>query len=423
MCTAIITPKKLSGTITAPPSKSESHRAIICAALADGNSEIQNVSLSNDVLATINAIKVLGARVTFVENKIIINGSPCFATNFAKINCDESATTLRFLMPLVASFGIKTTFIRKASLLKRPLTPYYSCLTKQGVSLSSSETLPLEVSGKLQPGKFALPGNISSQFISGLLFSLPILKHDSEIVLTSPLESSGYVDLTIDILSKFGITINKINSGFFIPGRQTYKPTNYNVTGDWSSASFFAVAGAIGGEVSIDGLSLDSQQSDKAILKILEKFKVKHAFNDNCLTVFPSSFSGADIFSAQIPDLIPPISILSALSNGISKIWGASRLKFKESNRLKAIYSCLENFGVDVQETSDGLIITGTNKLSKCSLNSYGDHRIVMAMAIAATVADGKVKISDAQNIHKSYPDFFEDFIKLGGNVNVVSLG
>ena len=423
MSTAIITPKKLTGTITAPPSKSESHRAIICAALADGNSEIQNVSLSNDVLATINAIKALGARVTFAENKIIINGSSCFATNLAKIDCDESATTLRFLIPLVAAYDIETTFLRKPSLVKRPLDPYYSCLTKQGVNLSNSENPNLEVSGKLQPGKFTLPGDVSSQFISGLLFSLPTLKLDSEIIITSSLESEGYVDLTIDILSKFGITINKTSSGFFIPGKQTFKPANYTVTGDWSAASFFAVAGAIGEKVSIDGLSLNSLQSDKAILKVLEKFQIKYTFENNCLTVFPTEFSGVDIFSAQIPDLVPPISILSALCKGSSKIWGASRLKFKECNRLKAIYSCLKNFGVELEETSDGLLINGTERLFKCSLNSFGDHRIVMAMAIAATVAQGKVTISEAQNIHKSYPNFFEDFIKLGGDVNVVSLG
>ncbi|MBR1778955.1 MAG: 3-phosphoshikimate 1-carboxyvinyltransferase, partial [Clostridia bacterium] len=411
----------LSGTINAPPSKNELHRVILCAALADGNSEIQNFNLTNDIMATINAIKILGARVSFIDKKIIINGSSTFSTALPKINCDESSTTLRLLIPMVASRGVRTTFLAKDVLYKKPLFPYFSSLLEHGVAFTN-QNLPFTVSGNLTPGKFTLRGDISSQFLSGLLISLPSLKLDSEIILTSPLESSGCVDLTIDVLSKFGIEIIKTNSGFWVPGKQTFKPTNYTITGDWSLASFFAVSGAIGEEISIKGLSIESKQADKSILKVFERFHINHSFEKDCLTVSPSEFSGANIFAAQTPDLVPPISILSAFCKGSSKILGTSRLKYKESNRLKAIYTCLNKFGVEIWDTSDGFIIKGSASLSKCSLNSFADHRVVMAMAIAATVADGKVYISDAQSIHKSYPHFFEDFIKLGGRVNVVDL-
>ena len=398
MCTAIITPKKLSGTITAPPSKSELHRAIICAAMAEGPSEINNVSLSNDVLATLNAVKALGASVMFAENKLMINGSSAFKGNKVEIDCDESGSTLRFLIPIVASFGIDATFRGKEGLAKRPLGPYLYTLPEHGVNINFNNRFPLNLSGCLKGGRFAVPGDISSQFISGLLFALPRLSHDSEIYISSPLESSNYVDLTIGILSHFGIEIIKKENTFFIPGKQTFKAATYNVGGDWSSASFFAVAGALCDTVHINGLSVDSLQGDKAILKVLEKYGINYNFSGDMLSVYPSKINPTDIY------------------------WGASRLKYKESNRLKAIFQYLKVFGADLEETDDGFIINGKSEFSKCALKGCNDHRIVMAMAIAATVATGKVSISDAQSIHKSYPNFFEDFIKLGGIVNVISL-
>lgn len=422
MCTAIITPKKLSGTITAPPSKSELHRAIICAVMAEGPSEINNVSLSNDILATLNAVKALGASVMFAENKLMINGSSAFKGNKVEIDCDESGSTLRFLIPIVASFGIDATFRGKEGLAKRPLGPYLDTLPGHGVNINFNNRFPLNLSGCLKGGRFAVPGDISSQFISGLLFALPRLSHDSEIYISSPLESSNYVDLTIGILSHFGIEIIKKENTFFIPGKQTFKAATYNVGGDWSSASFFAVAGALGDTVHINGLSVDSLQGDKAILKVLEKYGINYNFSGDMLSVYPSEINPTDIYSAQIPDLVPILSVLAAKANGPSKIWGASRLKYKESNRLRAIFQYLKVFGADLEETDDGFIINGKSEFSKCALKGCNDHRIVMAMAIAATVAAGKVSISDAQAIHKSYPNFFEDFIKLGGIVNVISL-
>lgn len=424
MTMAVISPKKLCGIVTVPPSKSELHRVIICAALSKGTSTIYPVELSNDVLATVNAVKALGASAKFIDGKLVVNGNNTFKSKDISINCDESASTLRFLIPISSLSGTEVTFLGSDSLSKRPIDTYLNVLPKQGVSIKLLEekAFPLKVKGKIKPGKIELPGNISSQFISGLLLVLPLLNSDSEIILTTPLESSGYVDLTLDVMKSFSVEVRKTKTGFFIRGSQNYKAREYKIEGDWSSAAFWILAGALGGNIEIKGLSLNSKQPDKSILSVVSRFGGNISFIDDVLKVSGGNLKATEVYSAQFPDLVPVLAILGARSMGLTRIWGASRLKFKESNRLDAMYNCLKKINVNIEKTDDGLLISGGNQFKGSRLDCFEDHRIVMAMAIAGTVSDGKTVLKDAQSIRKSYPEFFDHFERLGGLVNVISL-
>ncbi len=422
MSVALITPHNLSGTINVPPSKSQTHRAIICALLARDVSEIYPVDVSNDIMSTINAVRAFGASVQFVSNRLLIDSRYAFRDKSANIDCCECGSTLRFFIPIAAAFSINTCFNGRDSLRKRPLKVYLDVLSKFGVYYASKGGLPLQISGKLFPGEYKIPGNISSQFISGLLLSLPTLNADSEIVLTTLLESSSYIDMTIHVMKKFGVNVIKTERGYRIPGNQKYKPAIFNVEGDWSQGAFFIAAGLLGSPMVLRGLDKKSVQGDRAIVSIIERMggDIEHFGKE--IRVYPSKLSGTRIYASQIPDLVPILSILAASANGVTEIFGASRLRFKESNRLNAIYSNLNKLGVKVTELDDGLLIEGRPSFLKANLNGYNDHRIVMAMAIAAIRAQGKICIDDANSIGKSYPMFFEEYNRLKGIVNVLDL-
>lgn len=422
MSTALITPHALSGTLDVPPSKSDAHRAIICALLAKDISEIYPIDLSNDIMATINAAKALGASVNLVSNRLIIDSRYAFSKNYITLNCYESGSTLRFLIPIVCAYGVETTFEGMDSLIARPIDVFTKFLPNFGVKCISSGTLPLTVSGNLTSGKFEIPGDISSQFITGLLFALPLLKGDSEIIITTPIESEGYINMTIKTMAQFGVNVTRTENGFKIPGNQKYHSQKYTVEGDWSQAAFFMAAGAIGNSIKIRGLSMDSVQGDKAISKLLYRMGANITYSDNEITVSPGELSGINIFAAQIPDLVPILSILGACAKGTTRISGASRLKYKESDRLCSLYTGLTALGVNVIETDDGLLIDGKPSFEKANLNGFNDHRIVMAFSIAAIKSTGKVCISEAESISKSYPSFFEDYNKLGGIVDVLDI-
>lgn len=421
MSIAVITPHSLSGTITAPPSKSETHRAIICALLSRGISEIYPIDLSNDIIATINAVKALGAKIQIINKHLIINSTERFI-NFVDINCFDSASTLRFFMPVCAALGVKASFTGNPALSKRPITPHLDYLPAHGVNYTYPHGFPISLNGKLTPGRFTLPGNISSQFISGLLLALPILNSSSEIVLSTPLESSSYVNMTIGVMEKFGVKVVRSGNGFYIPGNQKYKPLNYTVEGDWSQAAFFMAAGAIKEPVKILGLNKDSVQGDKVICSFLSRMGAEINFVDDGVEVIPAKLSGINIYAGQTPDIVPILSVLAAFASGSTKIWGASRLKIKESNRLRSMFYGLSKLGVTVHEIDDGLLIEGTPEIIPSRVNGYNDHRIVMALSIASSYAPGKVLIDDAQSISKSYPLFFDDYTKLGGIVDVVHM-
>lgn len=416
-----VTPSFLQGTITPPPSKSLSHRAVIAAALCKGTSILQNVGESKDIEASISAVRSLGAAVDKKGDKLVITGVS--EIKIASIDCFESGSTLRFMLPVAAALGVTTTFLGQGKLPDRPYDELFFAMSVKGISFSRERGLPLTISGKLQHGKFFLRGDVSSQYITGLMFALPLLGGDSEIILTTPLESKAYVDLTLSVLNEFGIKISKSRDGYSVKGNQTYKPCNYKVESDFSSAAFFLAAGALNGDIILNNLNPNSLQGDREILNILTKMNADMTVLGSSVTVRKSKLIAADVDVSEIPDLAPILSVLLACAEGESRLYNGARLRIKESDRLLAIAENLAALGSDVIMGEDFVSIKGKKTLQGASVNGFNDHRIVMSMAIAACVCDFKVLISDSHAVEKSYPHFFSDYQSLGGSVNVVNNG
>lgn len=406
-----IIPGKLNGTVSIPSSKSMTHRVLIGAALAKGKSIISNVTFSKDIYATIDALKASGADITAVGNTVTVNGLCGRCPQNAEIDCCESGSTLRFMIPVTAALGINSVYKGQGRLPERPITPYLRELPQKGITFDYENTMPFTVSGKLLSGKYSLEGNISSQFITGLLFALPLLEGDSEIILTSPLESKPYADMTIESLKLFGIDIKETQKGYYIKGSQQYHSSDVSVEGDYSQAAFFYVANALGSNVKIENLKKESTQGDKKIVEITENL----CYNENNV---PMGFS---VNASDIPDLVPILAVLGTYCCDTSRISGAERLKIKESNRLTATAAAINALGGDVTPVNDGLIINNA-RLCGGSIDSCGDHRIAMCAAIAATICQEPVIIKNADSVEKSYPDFFRDYQNLGGIANVITV-
>lgn len=411
-----------SGTVNVPPSKSDVHRAIICAAMANGVSRISPVALSNDIKATIGCIKALGAEAVLENNVLTVDGTNMYKNKTALLDCGESGSTLRFFIPIAAVGNVNATFVGKGKLPQRPIGIFTEALPKAGTVCKTEGGLPLEIKGQLKSGIFEIPGNVSSQFITGLLLALPILEGDSEIVLTSPLESVGYIAMTIRTMKQFGVNIQATENGWHIKGGQTYKSCNYTTDGDWSQAAFFMVLGAIGGKVTVKGVAKDSTQGDKKCAEILAEFGAKVTQRDNEVTVEKGDLKAITIDASQIPDLVPVLSVCAAFAEGTTKIINAERLRIKECDRLKATAELLNNLGGKVKELSDGLEITGVSSLKGGNVNGYNDHRIVMSAAVCAARSDEDITATFAMSINKSYPDFYIDYKSIGGKANVLDL-
>ncbi|WP_294656908.1 3-phosphoshikimate 1-carboxyvinyltransferase [uncultured Ruminococcus sp.] len=411
-----------NGTVNVPPSKSDVHRAIICAAMTNGVSRISPVALSNDIKATIGCIKALGADAVLENNVLTVDGTNMYKNKTALLDCGESGSTLRFFIPIAAVGNINATFVGKGKLPQRPIGIFTEALPKAGTTCKTEGGLPLEIKGQLKSGIFEIPGNVSSQFITGLLLALPILEGDSEIVLTSPLESVGYIAMTIRTMKQFGVNIDTTESGWHIKGGQTYKSCNYTTDGDWSQAAFFMVLGAIGGKVTVKGVAKDSTQGDKKCAEILARFGAKVTQLDNEVTVEKGELKAITIDASQIPDLVPVLSVCAAFAEGTTKIINAERLRIKECDRLKATAELLNNLGGKVKELSDGLEITGVSSLKGGNVNGYNDHRIVMSAAVCAARSDEDITATFAMSINKSYPDFYIDYNSIGGKANVLDL-
>lgn len=392
----------LNGAVTLPPSKSAAHRAILCAFLAGGGT-VSPMIPSRDMQAAIGAANSLK------------NGEKI-------INCIESGNTLRFFIPVVAALGKEVTFTGEGRLPQRPLGEYIELLPKHGVQIQSSGSLPLHISGKLQSGDFHIRGDISSQYITGLMLALPLLDGDSNIILTTPLKSKPYVDMTVNVLADYGVEIKETDSGYFVKGNQHYCVRDYTVEGDWSHAAFFMSAAAIGGRITLKGLDMHSAQGDKAVCDVMRLFGAEVAADENGVTCAHRELRGIDIDCDDIPDMVPAIAVTAAFAKGKTVIRGAQRLRFKESDRIEAIVSNLKKMGVGVTETADGMIIEPA-RVSGAALKGYNDHRIVMAFSVAASFANGGTTIDDAQSVNKTYPSFFDDFKQLGGKANVFSAG
>ena len=425
-----IDPSKLKGEVKIPPSKSMAHRAVICGALSSGNCIIENIDYSEDIIATIEAMRTLGAVITKYDDYIEVEG--IFKEGSKRellrtIDCNESGSTLRFLVPISLLFDGMTRFIGKGNLGKRPLTTYYNIFDKQKINyINENGNLNLLVDGVLKSGEFEVEGNVSSQFITGLIFALPLLDGDSKIIITTEMESKGYIDLTLSAMKDFGVEIvNNNYKEFIIKGNQSYKPRNYRVEGDYSQAAFFLAANALGSEVVLKDLDLNSLQGDKEVIEILERMNVEITSSKDGVTGnVKSDLVSTVIDGSQCPDIIPVLAVVSALSKGTTKIINSSRLRIKECDRLKAITKELSKLGAKIEETEDGLIIEGRERfLGGVELWSWNDHRIAMSLAIAATRCEKPIILNDFECVAKSYPKFFEDYMKLGGIVNEWSLG
>lgn len=419
MSSVKITPKKLSGSVTIPPSKSLSHRAIICASLANGESTVENLIFSKDIIATSKAMESLGVQLNMKDSSIDIVGREKLKLINSEIDCNESGSTLRFMIPIALLTSEEVTFKGRGRLTTRPLTTYYNIFDKEGIKYDNKSGLPLKVKGSLKPSTYEVEGNISSQFITGLMFTLPLLNGDSSIKIIGELESKGYVDLTIDMLHQYGVKIeNNDYKEFIIKGNQKYTMQNYKVEGDYSQVAFFVVAGLLGSEIACLDMKKDSLQGDKVIIDIAKSMGGNIDVLDDKIIVHPSKTHGAIIDASQCPDLVPAISVLAALSEGETKIINAERVRIKESDRLEAMRCELNKIGADVKETPDGLIINGKSSLTGGEVHGWNDHRIVMALSVATVRCTSDLTIDDSEAITKSYPTFFEDFKKLGGIVN-----
>ena len=416
----IIHPKKLSGDVLIPPSKSLSHRAIIAACLAEGESVISNISFSKDINATIDAMEALGAKVVKDGSTLYITGSKIKRVG-KLIDANESGSTIRFMIPIALVNNEPITFTGKNHLVKRPLDSYYEIFDRLGIVYShpADAYLPLEVNGGLKSGVYEMRGDISSQFITGLLYALPLLDGDSKIVITTNLESIGYIDLTLDVLKDFGVeVINNDYKEFIIKGNQKYTPNNYTVEGDYSQTAFYLVGGALGNDINLLGMKEHSLQGDQKVIDDIKSMNGNVTFVDGVLKCNPSETVGATIDFSQSPDLGPALSVLASLSVGTSNFINASRLRIKECDRITCMLEELNKMGANITETYDTMTINGVNELHGCVVDSHNDHRVAMALAMAATRCKEDVKILNAECVSKSYPHFWEDYVKLGGCID-----
>jgi 3-phosphoshikimate 1-carboxyvinyltransferase len=430
-----IKPFSLNGKVKIPPSKSLCHRAIIAAALSGEECVIQNVNMSEDIIATCGILEKLGAKIKQIPKGLIINGKGMielnaneFKNNEAapnELECNESGSTLRFLIPVAMHNYGKVVFKGKGKLVERTLKPYYDIFDKQNIKYTTNRGfLPLTIDGGFKPGIFELRGDISSQFITGLLFGLPLLDGDSIIKVTTNIESIGYIDLTLGILSKFGVIIENNNyREFKIKGNQNYQQRDYRVEGDFSQAAFYLAAGVLGGELQCIDLNMESLQGDLVIVDIIRNMGGKITLLDGILKASKSKLKGTIIDVSQCPDLLPIVAVLGALSEGTTEIINAARARIKESDRIKAIATELIKIGAEVIEREDSLIIHGKPWLKGGVVNSWNDHRIAMAMAIASITCIEKLTIQDSGAVKKSYPNFYEDFKSLGGEINEWTMG
>jgi len=408
-------PSKISGTIAAPASKSVMQRAIAASLLANGESVLSHPSFCDDSAAAMRVAEGLGASVEKKSDAVIIRGgvNPSADT----LNCGESGLCIRMFTPIAALTGKKIILTGEGSLLERPVSGIEGALEKLGVSVKSNNGLiPIEVSSMLKGGTAEIDGSMSSQFLTGLLMALPLAEKDS-IIKVDNLKSREYIDITIDVLKKFGIKVeNRGYNEFRIHGGQKYIPAKIDIEGDWSGAAFLLCAGAIAGSVSVTGLNPESCQPDRAIVTALRKSGAEVKTGKNSIDVKSGYLHGFEFDATGCPDLFPPLAALAFYCKGESVIWGAGRLKHKESDRGSAIISEFKKMGGLVNIDKDCMIIRGS-ALSGAVIDPHGDHRMAMACTVAAAGSSGMVEISNAECINKSYNEFYDNMEKLGAEI------
>ena len=429
MKTVKIFPTKLKGTVVAPSSKSMGHREIICAGLAAGTSIIDNISMSKDIEATMRCLKAINVAVdeipSMIEGRKALQisgtGHPMAAAD--SVDCGESGSTLRFFLPLGANLNCPLTFTGHGKLVSRPLQAYYDIFDEKFIQyFNDNGCLPVTVNGHLTPGTYKLPGDVSSQFVSGLLFALPLLNGDSIIEITSPLESSAYVDMTINCLAKFGVQIENeggLHRRYLVTGKQRYQAQDSQVEGDWSQAAFWTVGGSLGDGITCQGVNVNSLQGDQAVVDIMERMGALIKQDANSVTVNGGATKATVIDAANCPDIIPVLTVLAAVSEDTTKIINAGRLRIKECDRLAAMTSELNKMGAQITEEPEGLTIVGKPQglVGGVQVDAWNDHRIAMSLAIAAQKCAAPIILTGAESVAKSYPTFWEDYKSVGGLV------
>jgi 3-phosphoshikimate 1-carboxyvinyltransferase len=416
--------ERLSGQVCAPPSKSYTQRMLIASALANGISKVSNPLLSDDTEATLRVVTALGAKVKVAEGCWTVEGANPLTGAKEPVDCGESGATLRFMIPVAALASGPSTLVFRGSLERRPVEPLLESLRQLGARAHSGRLGDADAvfvdGGGIVGGKTSILGDVSSQFISGLMFACPMAKKDTEITLTSPLESADYVKMTEAVLSKHAIAAGVEENCIAIPGNQTYKPADDRVPGDFSSAASLLAAAAItNSKVNINNLDYTSVQGDKAILGILKHMDVNGRVCEDSVEIESSGnvLTAVDVDAKNIPDLVPVIAVLACYAKGTSRIFGARRLRLKESDRLKSLSSELTKMGAQITVDDDGLTVKGGSRLHGAVINPHNDHRIAMTCAVAALGAEGETTIQNAGCVRKSYPQFFTHLKQIGADV------
>lgn len=408
-----IVPAPLCGDVVIPPSKSAAHRVLICAALSGGECRVTPYCTSNDIIATVECLRALGYHINEDDNGYTVSGKGAATCN--TLNFGESGSTARFLLPIAAALGANVDCVGEGRLPLRPMDIMASLLKTHGVDVSSDK-LPISISKKLTAGVFKLPGNVSSQYISGIMLAAPLT--DGEVVIepTTMLESVGYIDMTVDVMKKYGVTVLETDSGWEIPETEKYCPVDAVIEGDWSQAAFFMSAAALGGDVRIHGLDFCSRQGDMAALDVFAAFGADITLENDVLHIKKGTLKGVTVNAANVPDMVPAIAATAAFAEGKTVIHSAERLRIKESDRIKTVLAALKSMGVKAEETADGMIIHG-GAVHGGIIDGANDHRIVMAFSVAAAFANGESTVIGAEAVNKSYPEFFEALKRMGGIV------
>lgn len=418
----------LRGDVVVPASKSIAHRALICAFLSGSEVELSGRLEGKDVSATARCLLSLaqgtgcsdGTKRTF-EKALSMLGEEKFGLERDSdgtiiLNATESGSTMRFLVSVVAALGARVRFTGEGRLAQRPLKELIDTLNLHGADIEGDK-LPITVRGKLSAGEYVIAGNISSQYITGLLMALPLLEGDSTIVIKDEIVSGGYIDITLSVLEKFGIRILRTEYGFYVGGGQKYvAPNTFAVEGDWSSAGFLLAAGALCGDLSLQGLSLTSTQGDKVMLQLLQQSGAMILFDDRGVKISKSKLRAIRFDASGCPDIVPIMSVVLANAAGMSVIENVDRLRDKESDRLEAVMSMLNAFDISCKYDDNKLYISG-GTLRAARLDSFNDHRMAMSSIVGAMCAPGKSLVLDAECIAKSYPDFVDDICSVGGNI------
>ena len=434
-----VQPGALSGEIQAPSSKSEAHRLLICAAFAPGTTDIDCTTTSQDIDATIGCLSALGARVARTQGGFRVRPVPGSAASDnlpepvrgALLDCGESGSTLRFLLPVVAALGCDARLTGHGRLPQRPLSPLYEELVAHGSELGPQGQVPLAVGGKLRAGRFSLPGNVSSQYVSGLLLAAPLLRAPVEVVVTEPVESRPYIDLTVGALARFGVRVTetrttdangRVARSYVAEGADGLStPGHVSVGGDWSNAAFWLAAGALGtSPIAVSGVDVKSAQGDRQILAALALLGARVVRGSESAAAGPDHLAGRTIDVSSCPDLVPPLAAVAALAPGRTRLTGCERLRLKESDRVETVRAGLAALGAHVGVEGDDIVLDGVSELAGGTVDTANDHRIAMMAAIAATRATGPVTILGAECTEKSYPSFFDDYRALGGVVRTL---